>query len=1416
MALLILLAHTGEVLEVDSGTFASLDAFKIWVSKQSQVAIQDQITLTSSGKPVKFQGLSTEKEIFVYDRRIVQPSSPGSSKSLQSELALPPKYNVSRPPDTIADQNDLQAWRDLFMQRRSWALKLVDDCSSMSQEAQKRFEEVEVIHRGVEAAVMNLDKHVKALDQKNADIQTWAAEVQKEQDLAGPDWIDSLSRLRSIPVTTEMIKFITGHDPRRNQKRHTLVDLVDTDEIKSAGKLVRNVASRLAKNSEDLSARVNEVFSKADDMYANVEQGVQKALVGRAAEPAQLMEDIEAIAKKVSNDYENVSGYSNTPKNVSLASKSALLHTKNFLPNLSKRCLEMDGILFNATEARNLIAAESLSAMREIATLTSMVAEANAAFAAMDLEEEAYDACHLLSVVNSLPVSYASFLAEAIRRKEWSDKVRSDSSTLANEMASFQDEEVKRRRKWQKITGTAFWGDKTERDVVGLEVKLLGTEDQWPHVGRQDLEEVLEMLQSQDAKSSVVADVTRIIAELDNPTKQQSKRAKAFKAGSIHEAALGRSTLLTRGDDDLIRVLQEDKQRTENRLKTAESRVRRLEDLLHRQSQMTRPSNGNIFPPSGNPSPDLQNVINPLASPRLVDDLSRRSSVSSRRFSANQGPDEKAFQQKLLSLEAELIAERERADGLEREVTARKTGADDMKSQVEEANSLKKDLMENFDAQQREFIEERMSLESEIRRLKAKLEELEDEMDRYLGSRENERTSIDDRVRSLQDELEKARKEAIAESQKAQGQVDFLRDEAKMQRETNDSLEKQLQKLRQENRGLITRAEKAEAEVELQVKTLGDVHSHLSPTSAVPGDLGVLASTLVTLSGDLVAELYSVKSDAAILRSDRDVAQADLAEIKLKMESVNAKLSTEQTEALHLRERLAEERAKFTALEAELNDERLQLSTLRTKISDGETGSEALRTRLEEEERKVTSMSEDLAARQSRLGGLEEELRSVQEKYHFAQEKHETLTTRFEARGSRAKDLTHRVYSQNDRLCRLLERLSYSVTREGDSMIIQRVPRLDRSNANDSSDPGSTIRRSISGAITRKSMADSGDLDLLYWMNSDDPEAESGKYEAFMHAIGNFDVEAFCEVITKRVKDMEYTAKKYSKDARAYRDKSHAAQKEAHEKIAFKNFKEGDLALFLPTRNQTTGAWAAFNIGAPHFFLKEQESHKLRTRDWLLARIHKIEDRVVDLSKSMSGTHLQPSDRRSLTSNGGDSFEDDNPFDLSDGLRWYLIEASEEKPGAPSTPGLGKSTVASTHVDATGSIRRSKKSSSSGMDGINKTLSKSLDSRRSSNNSKKSVPLATTLDRTGSTATDTASLKAPATTQTANEGSEAQMIRPSSRHDGNGSGDKGLINPENITKSNVTSTGTSPAKKSMIWDSLWSLDLSLESGKNKK
>jgi autophagy-related protein 11 len=144
-------------------------------------------------------------------------------------------------------------------------------------------------------------------------------------------------------------------------------------------------------------------------------------------------------------------------------------------------------------------------------------------------------------------------------------------------------------------------------------------------------------------------------------------------------------------------------------------------------------------------------------------------------------------------------------------------------------------------------------------------------------------------------------------------------------------------------------------------------------------------------------------------------------------------------------------------------------------------------------------------------------------------------------------------------------------------------------------------------------------------------------------------------------------------------------------------------------------------VGAPHFFLREQDSHRLAGKEWLVARIAKVEERVVDLSKALDGGPRASLDGRSIASSNAVSFEDDNPFELSDGLRWYLLDATEEKAMAPGTPGIkGAVTVKSSLETGLGEMQKAKKRSS--MDPATQ-LGKSLDSRRSSGTSKKSAPI---------------------------------------------------------------------------------------------
>ncbi|KAH9973833.1 hypothetical protein BGW80DRAFT_1306660 [Lactifluus volemus] len=97
-------------------------------------------------------------------------------------------------------------------------------------------------------------------------------------------------------------------------------------------------------------------------------------------------------------------------------------------------------------------------------------------------------------------------------------------------------------------------------------------------------------------------------------------------------------------------------------------------------------------------------------------------------------------------------------------------------------------------------------------------------------------------------------------------------------------------------------------------------------------------------------------------------------------------------------------------------------------------------------------------------------------------------------------------------------------------------------------------------------------------------------------------------------------------------------------KISFRNFAKGDLALFLPTRNSISKPWAAFNVSFPHYFLQATGhlAEQLKTREWIVARITSITERVVD-----------PKDPSS------------NPYGLGEGVKYYMLEVEDwTQPGS--------------------------------------------------------------------------------------------------------------------------------------------------------
>ncbi|KMU79753.1 hypothetical protein CISG_08033 [Coccidioides immitis RMSCC 3703] len=856
----------------------------------------------------------------------------------------------------------------------------------------------------------------------------------------------------------------------------------------------------------------------------------------------------------------------------------------------------------------------SVRQMQRISAIESRLASVQAEIANLDVDGDSFD---VLCMVFHIPVVYGSVLIEAVRRREWSEKMKIDSSTLAEELAIFRDEEQRRRKKWIKSMGDFV--TVTEDGTPGVEVNLQnGKGPEWPQVSRADIESYLQDIKGKDGMELTVQELTQLYKDLDAPTRQQRRRAKAFKHGSVID--MGRSSLLMRGDE-MVRSLREEKTKLEEKLKGSESRVRRLEDLLHRSSQLSRPASGHF----------ATDVPMSPASPH-PDPVSRRSSISSRRMSSNHPPEDKTLAQRILGLEAELATERENIAKLQREAHEERQSTVD---KMEEVQSTKKDLMHNLESKQREFESERKFLESEANKLKIRLEEMEEELDRAMDSRDQEKHEAEEKIEQLQSKLDKALV-AVEEAERLRTQIQNQHSESS--------------KFDAEKKELLDCIEKMDKVQEDHIGLLRAVHLQLSPSGAPPTDFPQLVKAIDVLSEGLAIHAKGSDKKAADLAEENQVLLEKVSQMNLRLKA-----------------------------QSKLESEKLQRN------------------------KNLPTSTQDPCFEEERL-----EWKRNLEKLEETERNYKSYLS---AKSVWASDISKRLSTHLELMAKMLQQLGFTIVFQNEEMTIQRTSKV----------TGSSIL--ADSVVSSSGFLPSIEIpQLLLWAHSADREEESSKYNAFMAAIDKFDLDTFAEVIVKRVKDIETVARKWQKEARSSREKYHRAQNDAHEKIAYRSFKEGDLALFLPTRNQAIRSWAAFNVGAPHYFLREQDVHKLHTRDWLLARISKIEERVVDLSKTMNGINQ---DKRSIDASDGASIEDDNPFELSDGLRWYLLEASEEKPRAPSTPGLGKSTVASAHVDAKGSIRL--RGASNG-GGATKTLARSLDSRRNSFASKKGAPV-TTLPR---------------------------------------------------------------------------------------
>ena len=1277
------------------------------------------------------------------------------SKSDGDIKLLSPKRETPSPLEPIPEgqvhESTLRNWQATFKRRKEWATRLSDKCQTSIHQIQKTDKEISVIIRAAAIAVENIQQHVRNLQPKYQETKTWADQILGDQTYLLENWQSALRVLGSISVREELGQCFHGAPNNSKGKRAskdrdaqpTLRDFLDIDEVESAARSGKELSGHFNGRITDLESAFEEVITESTEIVERFQQDDDIASLDNTRDQADhLLEEIEVLMRKLDADNKHVFSMLENQKSVPQASKIASIHKTNFLPSLQQIHEEVSQLLVRTSEGKEHLALSSTRYLQKISVIESAVSSVHSKLAKLDIVSQDARIFDVLNHAMRLPFIYGSLLVECVKRQEWAEKMTADSSSLVEEVATFREEEITRRKKWVKDMGSVFDFGPVDEMALGIDISVHPQKQHWPTISRRDITDLVQRLKNLGDLDGVSKEIEDHAKLLDAPSREQVRRAKAFKNGSVHEAAYGRTSLLLRGDDDVLLALQNEKSRYEEKLKSAESRVRKLEDLLHRQSQM------DLYPrlpsatgsPASNAPSFQRHVTTPVpnfssALTKAREDGSQRPSVS-RRFSMTNDPE--GLAQRVVKLEAELTNEKARSADLINQAAAKSDTEDLLRSQVREAISTKEDLLGNLEAQQHEFDDERRLLKEQNNNLTIKCEELEDE---------------------LEEELDQVKANAAKDAQKMESDVQALRSECEEQRSRAEELAREVRLEKDTRPGLDMRithlssrlSDNNQAQQSHQ-RSLRNAFSHLSPVGNIPNNYGTLIETVEAVAKESAAHLKSIQIalnsiraentslETRIRSQDEELTnlkgvEGDLDTLRVDNESLEARIRSQADEIYDLRERLGKEQrglfstheeltsqqAQCANLQKQVDFERHEHDRLKTDFASGKTDSAALRSRLTDSESKVAELLRNVAQLESHSQQLATSLAEREAGLEDSQQSRKDLLIAKNSQASKATNISRIMMVHNQILERLIEQVGLMIHREDDTMTIEKAPRA-TGTSTVLIDPSSSMRRSSSAPMpTASGVEQNVNTEILDWSNAEDVEDLEKRFYEFMKQATSLDLDVFSEAIYKRVKEIEHIARKWQKEARAYRDKYHRAQSEAHERIALRNFKEGDLALFLPTRDQATKPWAAFNVGAPHCFLREQDSHNLSKRDWLIARISKVEERVVDLSKSINGGLKGSGEQKSTgdKTEAGTFPNDENPYELSDGLRWYLIDAAEEKPGAPINIGTGKVTVASANVDAKGSIRMKK--SSSGNGGATKTLTRSLDSRRSSTNSKKGL-----------------------------------------------------------------------------------------------
>ncbi|RHZ74520.1 hypothetical protein Glove_221g66 [Diversispora epigaea] len=1244
-------AETGKQI-ITHTSINSLDSLKYELERTTGVLATSQILLTNSGLQLKAEMINDilrtsnndEQKIFLFNRDILDSRNPNNARDINSlieSITLEPPKTASPELSSLKghlNSSDARgAYINFFQMNHSQGQSILTTAKYHSEICERLFQEQKNQLKAIMVALTNLSAHCFSVVEAHDAFYRFAEKEISSQEISLQSFPTCLETLRHIKIHPEILN---SSGVVSDKKSHSLADYVSQEQQ------LLTLACKGLEEYEQLSKRVIELSDTIRSIKLDTEELTKKRFDNEFQRMESSMtnnrtccDKIQQISEKLERDVTRVQTKMTEVLHSKAVSKSktfeaienlANYQLKEYLPEIQKCDEYIREKIRYFLKCKSNMTKNLISNLQEISRLESAISGIPNIMSLLDSEIRSKGQKYLsLHHVHQMPIAYAITLVEIVRRKEFIKLLLSKSQQFAEVMSEVRNSEQRRRdnyrleiKKYVPIDIPALDDSPPICEVTTVN----SSDNRLPSFSKDDIQSFLNMiiqirpsvmsqasllrssnilstktrqqLPSIDPLSTLQSKLIQLLGQIDSMNVEfennihesyaMDRNFNMFKEGMNPSSNSKKSSSLRLLSKSLIpgenkpnlpsnteiMYIEKTKQleKTNEKLHAYESRIKSLENLLEtnfKASKATELSSSDLVARESSQAFEKEKFKN-----TSVNFIKEKGNLKSEWESKHS-----ALVTQMKVLEDELDARKKELETTNAELDSKKNELDVTITKLDTQNKNLEAKNAKLDVHNQELVATNSQLVARIKELEASNTGIDDQKKEIetsnadLNVRNQELEALNKELTARTKDLESSNAELTARTKELEASNTKLDDQKKELEASNTKLDDQKKELEASNTKLDDQKKELEASnYKLAAQTKELEASNVKLTSQ--NKESEAANSQLTAQNKVYAD-STIELDAQMKKLK--VSNTELATQMKKIMTSNSELAAELDSKIKkfedLNAGLVVEKEKLEAKCSEITTKKDESENqLKQEIQGWKDQFERMFTAHEESQR-------DLDRLRGKIKNLE------QERNEFTRILSKELWNYFHNTRTLVRDLELPIPVTSDR-----------------QNLISLIPVDDDQTK-----------------ATESNLSDSyhvDDLDKFFASDYLDEQIwPKERYETLITLTSKVNLAKINGMIRKMPADAKALAAKEKKSKKQYKEKYEKISQDSKEKITFKNFKVGDLALFLPTRNNN---WLAFNV--KNYFLRvtDKISEQLN-RDHVVAQITEITEYIANNEPNQFG-----------------------------------------------------------------------------------------------------------------------------------------------------------------------------------------------------